>query len=112
MSSEEAALLRLLARSSRAELRGLRREGVLTEGVAGMEESESMSDLQCLALSNLRTCCRKGVVRLPVLSDGMTICGVERGGAVPVDAGPRHCSQWICSMPRTRLMLQLFSRQP
>ena len=54
MSSEEAALLRLLARSSRAELRGLRREGVLTEGVAGMDESLSMSDLQCLAMSDFR----------------------------------------------------------
>jgi len=60
MSSEEAALLRLLARSSRAELRGLRREGVLTEGVAGMEESLSMSDLQCLAVSDVRSCCTTG----------------------------------------------------
>jgi len=60
MSSEEAALLRLLARSSKAELRGLRREGVLTEGVAGMDESLSMSDLQCWPLSNLRSCCTKG----------------------------------------------------
>ncbi len=50
MSSEEAALLRLLALSSRAELRGLRREGVLTEGVAGMEESLSMSDLQVFGI--------------------------------------------------------------
>lgn len=45
MSSEEAALVRLLARSSRAELRGLRREGVLAEGVAGVDDSLSMSDL-------------------------------------------------------------------
>lgn len=51
-SSEEAALLRLLARSSKAELRGLRREGVLTEGVAGMDESLSMSDLQCLVVTS------------------------------------------------------------
>ncbi len=45
MSSDDAALLRLLALSSRAELRGLRREGVLTEGVMGVEESLSISDL-------------------------------------------------------------------
>ena len=60
MSSEETALLRLLALSSRAELRGLRREGVLTEGVAGMEESVSMSDLQCLAGNDLSSCSTTG----------------------------------------------------
>lgn len=46
MSSEDAALVRLLARSSRAELRGLRREGVLAEGVAGVDDSLSISVLQ------------------------------------------------------------------
>lgn len=53
MSSEEAALLRLLARSSRAELRGLRREGVLTEGVAGVEVSLSTSDLQIWGMTQV-----------------------------------------------------------
>ena len=46
MSSEDAALVRLLARSSRAELRGLSREGVLAEGVAGLDDSLSTSALQ------------------------------------------------------------------
>lgn len=46
MSSDDTALDRLLALSSRAELRGLRREGVLTEGVTGVDESVSNSDLQ------------------------------------------------------------------
>ena len=45
MSSDDAALVRLLARSSRAELRGLRRDGVLAEGVAGVDDSLSISDL-------------------------------------------------------------------
>ena len=45
MSSDDAALVRLLARSSRAELRGLRREGVLAEGVAGVDDSLSTSVL-------------------------------------------------------------------
>lgn len=46
MSSGDAALVRPPPRSSRAELRALRRVGVLAEGVAGVEESVSMSVLQ------------------------------------------------------------------
>ena len=77
MSSEEDALAR---RSSRAELRGLNRWGVLTEGVLGVEESMSASHLHnatvstpCHGVSWCRT--TKGDT-----SPGAELWGLKHGG--------------------------------